>query len=152
MPTWPLHRIRELLEPTLQHLGYDLYSIEQGGQGGRTLRIAIDRSEGMVSLDDCQKVSDVAGPLLEHADLVEGPYTLEVSSPGAERPLRNVDEYRRFVDRRVNIRYRTGEAESVIEGTLVAADEAGIAVRGRGTDVLHLGWGEVIAGRLAISF
>lgn len=151
MPSWPIARISELLAPTLNHLGYDLYSVEQAGQGGRTLRIAIDR-EGSISLDDCKRVSDVCGPLLDQADVIPGPYTLEVSSPGAERPLRDQGEYRRFLDRRVNVRYRSGPVEGVIEGTLVAADDAGIAVRGRGTDVLHLGWEDVIAGRLAIKF
>ena len=151
MPTWPIESIRELVEPTVRHLGYELYSVEQGGAGGRTLRISIDRQEGRVSLEDCQRVSQVAGPLLDQADLIPGPYHLEVSSPGAERPLRNRQDYDRFQGRRVNIRYRSGPAESVIEGTLEAVDDAGIAVRGRATEVFHMGWDDIVAGRLAVS-
>ncbi len=151
MPTWPIESIRELVEPAVQHLGYQLYSVEQGGAGGRTLRISIDRTEGRVSLEDCQRVSQVAGPLLDHANLIPGPYHLEVSSPGAERPLRNRHEYERFLGRRVNIRYRFGPAESVLEGTLEVVDEAGIAVRGRATEVFHVGWDDIVAGRLAVS-
>src|SRR5947207_15079380 len=86
MPTWPISSIKELLEPTLKHMGYDLYALDQSGQSGRTLRISIDH-EAPITIEDCEKVSRVAGPLLDHAKLIEGPYDLEVSSPGAERRL-----------------------------------------------------------------
>jgi ribosome maturation factor RimP len=131
-------------------MGYELYSIDQTGAGGRTLRIAVDKPEG-VSLDDCERVSEVAGPLLDAADLIRGHYTLEVSSPGAERALRNEAEYARYLGRRVNIRYRAGESEGVVEGTLAAVDQHGIAVKGRATEVVHISWSDVITGRLAVA-
>src|SRR6266851_2322723 len=87
MPTWPITSIRELLEPTLNHMGYELYALEQSGQSGRTLRVSIDHAEP-ITIEDCERVSRVAGPLLDNSRLIEGPYNLEVSSPGAERPLR----------------------------------------------------------------
>jgi ribosome maturation factor RimP len=151
MPTWPISSIRELLEPTLAHLGYETYAVEQTGPGGRILRVAIDRSQG-ISLEDCARVSELVGPLLDQADLIPGAYSLEVSSPGAERPLRDRGEYERFVGHRVNIRYRAGTSETVIEGTLAQVDRAGIAVRGRATEVFHLGWDDILAARLAVSF
>ena len=155
MPTWPISSIKELLEPTLNHMGYELYSLDQSGQSGRTLRISIDHAEP-ITIDDCERVSRVAGPLLDHANLISGPYELEVSSPGAERPLRDHREYERFEGKRVNIRYRTGESESVVEGQLVAVDGAGIAVqasgvRGRAPVVSHIPWEDVVAGRLAVA-
>jgi ribosome maturation factor RimP len=150
MPTWPIASIKQLLEPTLNHMGYDVYAVEQSGAGGRTLRIAIDRPEG-VTLDDCERVSQVAGPLLDQADLVPGPYTLEVSSPGAERPLRNRAEFDRFLGKKVNVRYRMGDGEAVIEGALSAVDDAGFAVRGHRNEVLHLNWEDLIAARLVAS-
>jgi len=155
MPTWPISSIRELLEPTLQHMGYELYSLDQSGQSGRTLRVSIDRIEP-ITIDDCERVSRVVGPLLDHSNLVEGRYDLEVSSPGAERPLRSQADYERFNGRRVNIRYRSGETETIVEGQLAAVDTAGIAVqalgaRGRAPVVVHIGWEDVVAGRLAVS-
>ena len=155
MPTWPIPTLRELLEPTLNHMGYDLYSIDQSGQSGRTLRISIDHSEP-ISIDDCERVSKVVGPLVDRSNLIEGPYDLEVSSPGAERPLRNHQEYERFNGKRVNIRYRSGQTETVVEGQLIAVDAAGIAVqalgqRGRAGVIVHIGWDDVVAGRLAVS-
>jgi ribosome maturation factor RimP len=155
MPTWPIASIKELLEPTLRHMGFELYTLEQSGHSGRTLRISIDHAE-TITIEDCERVSRVAGPLLDHSNLIEGPYDLEVSSPGAERPLRDHHEYERFNGKRVNIRYRSGEAEAVVEGQLVAVDAAGIAVqapgaRGRAPVILHIGWEDVVAGRLAVA-
>jgi ribosome maturation factor RimP len=151
MPSWPIAEITELLEPSLAHMGYSLYSIEQAGPGGRTLRIAIDKAEGFISLDDCERVSQVAGPLLDQADLIPQSYTLEVSSPGAERQLRDRAEYERFVGHRVNVRYRSGDGEVALEGTLRAVDDEGISVSGRKGEVSDLPWRDLIAGRLVAS-
>jgi ribosome maturation factor RimP len=143
--------IQELLEPTLSHMGYSVYALERGGRGARTLRIAIDKAEGFISLDDCERVSQVAGPLLDQADLIPSSYTLEVSSPGAERPLRSRAEYERFLGRRVNVRSRSGEAEVALEGVLAGVDDAGITIRGRRDEVIPLTWTDIIAGRLVAS-
>ncbi len=173
MSTWPIPSLKELLEPTLNHMGFDLYAIDQSGHSGRTLRISIDHNEP-ITIDDCERVSRVAGPLIDRSNLIDGPYDLEVSSPGAERPLRNQHEYERFNGKRVNIRYRSGETETVVEGQLVAVDAAGIAVQAqaqrgrapstrgprevaaqpptsRGLVIVHIGWDDVVAGRLAVS-
>ncbi|HKW60448.1 MAG TPA: ribosome maturation factor RimP [Candidatus Dormibacteraeota bacterium] len=155
MPTWPISSIKELLEPTLNHMGFELYALDQSGQSGRTLRISIDHDDP-ITIDDCERVSRMAGPLLDHSNLIAGPYDLEVSSPGAERPLRGRKDYDRFNGKRVNIRYKTGVSESVVEGQLVAVDDAGIAVkapgaRGRAPVISHISWEDVVAGRLAVA-
>jgi ribosome maturation factor RimP len=136
-------------------MGYELYGIDQSGQSGRTLRISIDHNEP-ITIEDCERVSRIAGPLLDRAKLINGRYDLEVSSPGAERPLRNNHDYERFNGRRVNVRYRSGEAEAVVEGQLAAVDTAGIAVqapgaRGRAPVIIHIPWEDVVAGRLAVA-
>ncbi|TMD06573.1 MAG: ribosome maturation factor RimP [Chloroflexi bacterium] len=152
MPGWPIAEIEKLLAPTLKHMGYEIYAIEQLGPGGRTLRISIDKPAGRVSIDDCERVSEVSGPLLDQAGLVSGPYTLEVSSPGAERPLRNRHEYERFAGQKVNVRYRYGDtSEGVLEGVLARVDDDGIAVEAKGGRLVEIGWDDVRAARLTVS-
>lgn len=151
MPIWPLDRIERLLAPTLKHLGYSIYGLQRTGQGGRTLRIAIDKENGFVGIDDCETVSRVAGPLLDHANLIAERYLLEVSSPGAERELRNRAEYERHAGRTVNCRYRVGDTEAVVEGRLSTVDDGGIGIEVAKAEPLRLVWTDVIASRLVVS-
>ena len=85
MPTWPISSIKELIEPTLKHMGYELYSLEQSGQAGRTLRIPIDHAEPITG-EDCERVRRVAGPLIEKGGRTEGAENLEAHAPGRHGP------------------------------------------------------------------
>ena len=122
--------IAALLRPSFAHLGIELVDIQWSGHGrGAVLRLVIDRAEGGVTLDDCERaVLDVNDPI-DHA------YRLEVSSPGAERPIRRPDEWTAAVGRRINVRLHEGDAELVLEGRLasVAGTRAEIQVRDRRT-------------------
>ena len=148
-----LSRIRELFQPTLNFLGYELYDLDLTGTGGHTtLRVRIDRPEG-VTLDDCERVSKSLGALLDQADPLPNRYDLEISSPGAERPLRNLDEYRRFIGKRANVRYRVGDSEQVAEGRLTAVSDQMIELQlgeGKHLKVVSIPFSDVLAARLAI--
>ena len=85
--------LRQLFEPVISLLGYELVGIEYHGQGGNTtLRVYIDAVEG-VTLDDCAKVSRQLSGLLDVEDPIRERYTLEVSSPGLDRPLFTKDHF-----------------------------------------------------------
>jgi ribosome maturation factor RimP len=148
-----LTRIRELFQPTLDFLGYELYDLALIGTGGHTtLRVRIDRPEG-VSLDDCERVSKSLSGLLDQADPLPTRYDLEVSSPGAERPLRNLDEYRRFVGKRANVRYRAGDNEQVAEGRLTAVSDQMIELQlgeGKHQRTMPIPFTDILSARLAI--
>lgn len=80
--------VRELLEPTIRALGYDVWDVEFVKEGADWfLRITIDAEDG-IGIDDCEKVSRAVDPILDEADPIEQSYRLEVSSPGVERTIR----------------------------------------------------------------
>jgi ribosome maturation factor RimP len=118
MPDTALDRITALVEPSLRQLGVELYDAQWDSRG-RTpvLRLLIDKPEG-VDLDDCARVSNAVSAVLDAYDPIDDRYELEVSSPGAERPLRVQSDWERAVGRRVNVRFRHGEGEVILEGKL----------------------------------
>jgi ribosome maturation factor RimP len=89
----------------LDGLGFDLVELRRGGSRSRpVLEIRMDRRDGeKVSIDDCTKVSRALEAMLEASALVGEQYVLEVSSPGADRPLRHAADWRRFVGRRATV-------------------------------------------------
>jgi len=96
----------------------ELYDAQWVARGHTpVLRLVIDKPEG-VDLDDCARVSNAVSAVLDAYDPIEDRYELEVSSPGAERPLRTEQDWERALGRRVNVRFRHGDDEAVLEGTL----------------------------------
>jgi ribosome maturation factor RimP len=92
------------LEPLLWEQGYELVELELAMFGGRRiLRVFIDK-EGGITLGDCQAVSQILNPYLDSSDLVEGSYSLEVSSPGFDRPVRKLGDFERFAGERINVK------------------------------------------------
>jgi ribosome maturation factor RimP len=97
-------RMTELAEPLAVSLGMELVDIEYKREGrAMVLRLFVDR-EGGVTLDDCAKVSRELSEILDVEDFIEGDYTLEVSSPGLNRPLKKPADYERYRGRSVKIK------------------------------------------------
>jgi ribosome maturation factor RimP len=76
-----------LAEPVIEELGLRLVRVKISAQSGTTVQIMADRPEGTISVDDCASISRRVSPLLDAHDPIPGGYTLEVSSPGIDRPL-----------------------------------------------------------------
>jgi ribosome maturation factor RimP len=97
-------RLQAIIEPAVTVLGYELVGVEYVSQGRHSvLRIYIDSEDG-VTVDDCARVSHQVSGALDVEDPIKGQYTLEVSSPGLERPLFTLEHYRRFAGERAEIR------------------------------------------------
>ncbi len=122
-------KVKELLEGPLSKEGYSIYSVSLSGpKGGKTLSIVVDR-ESDISLEDIVKVSDLINPLLDEADPIEGAYTLDVSSLGAEKPI-DLKKLERYLDKYANIHLsHPFEGKNVLEGTIIEVNEENISLR-----------------------
>ncbi|MGD8367082.1 MAG: ribosome maturation factor RimP [Desulfobacterales bacterium] len=98
-----LDRVNRFAEPLCESEGMELVHVEYlREQGGRVLRIYIDRPEG-VTVDDCARISRQVGDWLDVSLEEIGPYSLEVSSPGPERPIGRASDFERFRGRKAKI-------------------------------------------------
>ncbi len=98
--------IAGLISPTVEALGLELWGIEHASQGKySTLRIFIESEEG-ITIDDCEKVSRQVSAILDVEDPITGEYTLEVSSPGLDRPLFSIDQFESYSGSEVSVRLR----------------------------------------------
>jgi ribosome maturation factor RimP len=101
-------RVWELAAPLAEGEGMEIVDIElrhEGRRGGRVLRLYLDK-EGGPNVDDLSRVSLRLSDLLDTSDAVEGTYTLEVSSPGINRPLKRPEHFMKFVGKRIRVRTR----------------------------------------------
>lgn len=114
--------------------GVELVVLEQaGGAKQRTVRLYIDHPDG-VTHDLCGRVSEAVGKALDESDAIGGPYTLEVSSPGLERPLRKRSHFEAQLGNRAYVKTRVPvEGSKVWQGMLVevSADEVVVEEAGR---------------------
>ncbi len=122
-------RLITMLEPTVQGLGYELLGIERNrSRHAQLLRLYIDQASG-ISVDDCERVSRQVSDLLDVEQAIGGEYTLEVSSPGIERPLFTLAQHRRFIGERIAVRLRhLFEGRRRLLGQLAAVTDEGIVV------------------------
>jgi ribosome maturation factor RimP len=120
-------------EPVLSSLGLQLVDVEIVGSGkARTLRLSVDR-DGGVDLDALAEANGPVSDALDAIDALSGPYTLELSSPGVERPLRRPSDFARFLGTTVSVKsHDPVDGARRHRGLLVEADEVGIAVEVEG--------------------
>jgi ribosome maturation factor RimP len=100
-------KIANIIQSTINSLGFDLVKVSFLGKNSNMLEILIDRIDGnKVSIADCQIVSKNISILLDVEDIIKSKYYLAVSSAGVERPLLKLEDYNKFLDRDVKIRLR----------------------------------------------
>ena len=121
--------VRAKVEPLLAAQGLELFDVELRGA---VLRVYVDRAGG-VDLDTVSAASQQISDLLDRDDPLPGTsYTLEVSSPGIERPLRTPEHFRRHLGATITVKTHPGvEGDRRIEGKLDHADDVGIEIAGR---------------------
>jgi len=147
--------VKGVAERVTSARGFELVDLElRRDRSGTQVRLFVDK-EGGIGLEELQSVSEEVSAILDAEDPIEGSYTLEVSSPGLDRPLKGEADYRRFVGRLARLssyepvegrRHWTGRLESVEGGGVVVRleKEGGAAVRVPLEKIAH--------GRLEVEF
>ncbi|ACO03834.1 conserved hypothetical protein [Persephonella marina EX-H1] len=130
-----IEKVKEMLQPLLEERGLKLVDIEYVTEGKPVLRIYIYNPEG-TTIEDCEWISRRIGALLDIEDLIPVSYTLEVSSPGLERKLKNVEEYDIFKGRDIKIVLKEPvDKKNVIKGVLKGREDNNIIVEEEGEEV-----------------
>ena len=144
--------VAALAAPYVEAAGCSLWDVEYVKEAGEWfLRVYIDK-EGGVSIDDCEAVSRPLSDKLDEADPIEGSYTFEVSSAGAERALKRPRDFEKFMGSPVTVKlYRAKNGRKEFAGTLAGYEDGAVLVT-VGKETLRFEKDEVALCRLRIEF
>lgn len=122
-------QLQQLIEPVVTALGCELWGIERLSQGKNALvRIYIDKTDG-IGVEDCERVSRQVSSLFDVEDPIAGEYTLEVSSPGMDRPLYTLAQYQAFVGEDISLQLRFPyEGRRKFKGRLKGVEESDVVI------------------------
>jgi ribosome maturation factor RimP len=139
------------IRPAITSLDLELYDVELTGTGrARVMRVLIDR-DGGVDLDAITRATEAIMPVLDASaidDTLAGSYTLEVSSPGLERPLRRAEHFRGAVGSTASIKLRGGDTPARrIRGVVVAADDGACDILLDTGETEHVTYDDIVQAR-----
>lgn len=138
--------------PIVEELGCTLWDVEYVREAGNWyLRVYIDKEEG-VSIDDCEAVSRALDPLLDEADPIPDAYTFEVSSAGADRPLKKPEHFAAFLGAEVDVKfYKPIDGQKSRTGILAGYENGDVTLDLGGTTATYAKQ-DIAAVRLHVSF
>ncbi len=144
--------VTDLARPVVENNGCSLWDVEYLKEAGSWyLRLYIDK-EGGVSIDDCEAVSRAVDPLLDEADPIQDAYTFEVSSAGADRPLKKPEHCAAYLGAQVDVKfYQAVNGQKSCTGTLMGYDGGDVVLDLDGEQVT-LPKKDVAVVRLHLSF
>jgi len=124
-------KIAGIVEPALEAEGYTLVDLEFRREGGAwVLRLFIDKPDGGITLDDCQKASQLLSPILDVEDIIADRYFMEVSSPGINRRIRKKIDFERFAGTKVKIQLRSPvDGRRKITGIIAGVEGNNVFIR-----------------------
>jgi ribosome maturation factor RimP len=156
----PLEQIRAIAERVARSRGLEIWDIQSRREtSGHVVRVFIDRPgpaatpEDSVSIEDCEQVNRELGTILDVEDPLPFTYTLEVSSPGLDRPLRDADDYRRFAGRLAKIVVREPvDNQKAFEGRLLGVEQDDVLLEAPNGRRHRLPLRMITRGRLEVEF
>lgn len=142
----------ELARPVVEACGCTLWDVEYIKEAGSWyLRLYIDK-EGGISIDDCEAVSRGVDPLLDEADPIQDPYTFEVSSAGADRPLKKPEHFEAFMGAEVDVKfYKAVNGQKNCTGILAGYEDGNVTLEMSG-ETVTFDKKEIAFVRLHVSF
>ncbi len=162
----PLERVRSLAERAAQSYGLEIFDVQFRREApGWVLRVTLDRRGAAdtearagapgdsVSVDDCRRVSDDLSALLDVEDVIDRMYTLEVTSPGLDRPLRDAQDFARFRGRLAQVVTSAPvDGQKHLRGRLVGVEEDCVILAVEGGRLVRVPLGAVSRARLEVEF
>lgn len=152
MPADRADRIRRVIEPSLAGLGYELVRVVVSGRHAPTVQVMAERADRRpMTVEDCTHVSRNLSAILDVEDPFAGPYVLEVSSPGVERPLVRREDFDRFAGQPAKIELRAPLAgRRKFTGRLSGCREATVLVECEGSTV-EIAFDNIAKARLVVT-
>lgn len=140
-------QLRAVVEPTIVDAGYRLIAVEiTGDTSGDIVRLYCDKAG--FGVDDCAKISRALSPVLDVEDPMSGPYRLEVSSPGIDRPVQTAEDFTRYAGYKAKLRLIPGVERRRFSGTLNGIDDGHILIDVDGDEhrvpLNQLDWGHLV--------
>ena len=130
-------RIQDLIEPPVDELGFDIVRVQMSGKEMMLIQVMVERKDGQgMTVDDCASVSRAISTLLEVDDPIKGAYTLEVSSPGIDRPLVRIGDFERFLGFQAKIEIsRPLDGRRRFKGKLLGVKDDVVSILVEGVEV-----------------
>ena len=155
-----IERVREAASRVASSYGLDIFDVQfRREASGMVLRVQIDRpgpaarAEESVSVEDCAHVSRDLSAILDVEEVVPTAYTLEVSSPGLDRPLRGADDYQRFAGRRAKLVMRERiDGQGFFKGRLGGVDGSDVLIEAEDGRTHRVPIGVITRGHLEVEF
>jgi ribosome maturation factor RimP len=156
----PLEQLRVIAERVAASRGLEIWDIQSRREtSGHVVRVFIDRPgpaatpEESVSIEDCEQVNREMSTILDVEDPLPFAYTLEVSSPGLNRPLRNAADYQRFAGRLAKVVVSAPvDNQTAFEGRLRGVENDAVLLEAANGRVHRLPLGVITRGRLEVEF
>ena len=133
-------KLLELLDPVVEAAGYEIVRLRlMGGEHARRLQIMAETPSGDMNVEDCAIVSRAVAEILDAADPISGEYTLEVSSPGVDRPLTRLKDFATFEGHEARLELdRVAEGRKRFKGVLAGIEDDQVAIDLEGEEATAL--------------
>jgi ribosome maturation factor RimP len=123
-------RVARIVEPVASDLGYRLVRVKLSSMNGATLQIMAERPDGIMTVEDCERLSRDLSPVLDVEDPIDAAYHLEVSSPGIDRPLVRRSDFARWAGHEAKIELlRPRDGRRRFKGLLVGVEDDAVGLR-----------------------